>query len=88
MKILAIIAVCFLSDKKEILIRLKCARKQNRFSQETLASKLQIRPETIVRWERWGTGLPNDLLLFKRFCQETKVSADWILGLEIHEKKI
>lgn len=77
----------FLPEKEAIINRLQKARKSKRFSQEVLAQKIDVRSETITRWESKGTGLPNTLLVFKKLCEETGASADWILGLKLGLKE-
>jgi DNA-binding XRE family transcriptional regulator len=70
-----------MNNKEKETIQLKLKEARGQISQEILGDRLNIRQHTISRWEK-GQGLPNQLLLFKRFCEETGANPLWILGMD------
>ena len=66
------------------LLRLKELRKQNNLSQLEFATKIGMLQQQYSRYEK-GEREPQ-LKHIRRICREFKVSADWLLALDIEEE--
>lgn len=64
-------------------LRLKELRNRNKMSQEEFATKIGIKQQQYSRYEQ-GDRDPQ-IKHLKRICKEFKVSADWLLALDLEE---
>lgn len=60
--------------------RLKDLRKEKKYTQKELASKLQTTDDSIFSWEKGRSQPPIEMI--RRICIEFCISSDYLLGLE------
>ncbi|AGT33517.1 XRE family transcriptional regulator [Geobacillus genomosp. 3] len=65
---------------------LKTLRKQQRWTQEQLADKLNVSRSQISKWEN-GSLLP-DIQSLKKLCHLFNVSADVLIGSEVQRREL
>jgi len=67
-------------------MRLKKIRKDNNFTQEELAKKLDLEPAAISKYETDRVPLPQEYII--KICNLFNISADYLLGRENEVTKI